>query len=152
MATAKQIAARKLFVARVRAGEFNKSREKSRKQRIIAAENRGDFETAQKLKFLSAHRLTKKPSKKKAITRPSQITKAKPTKRLVARRKMSAKKGYFPNPNPVKRPNMVEYGEFKVMYAKNHRFIAIFQKRAEAVEYAKAIAEKSGKQIAIERV
>lgn len=44
----------------------------------------------------------KRPApKKRAISRPSQVTKKAPSKRLVARRKVAAKKpvkGYFPNP------------------------------------------------------
>ena len=36
--------------------------------------------------------------KKKLITRRSQATGKKPTKRLVQRRKENTKKGYFPNP------------------------------------------------------
>lgn len=44
----------------------------------------------------------KRPApKKRAISRPSQVTKKVPSKRLVARRKVAAKKpvkGYFPNP------------------------------------------------------
>jgi hypothetical protein len=40
---------------------------------------------------------------KKSIYRKSQITRAKPTRRLVKRRKIQAKKprrGFFPNPSP----------------------------------------------------
>ena len=129
MATAKQIAARKLFVARVRAGEFAKAKKRKANPSKPAA---------------------KKRPAAKSISRPSQITKAKPTKRLKARRAMPAKRGYFPNPQ--KRPNLDSYGEFKVMYAKNKRFIAIFKTCAEAKEYAEALASKTGKQIAIEFV
>lgn len=50
----------------------------------------------------------KRPApKKRAISRPSQITKKAPTKRLVARRKVAAKKpvkGYFPNPVAITAP------------------------------------------------
>jgi len=48
-----------------------------------------------------AHRKTNPATRKRAISRPSQVTKKAPSKRLVARRKVAAKKpvkGYFPNP------------------------------------------------------
>lgn len=44
--------------------------------------------------------------KKRALSRPSQITKKAPSKRLVARRKTAAKKpvkGYFPNPRKAEK-------------------------------------------------
>lgn len=46
-------------------------------------------------------------TRKRAISRPSQVTKKAPTKRLVARRKAAAKKpvkGYFPNPVAITAP------------------------------------------------
>lgn len=49
----------------------------------------------------TAPRKTNPAPRKRAISRPSQITKKAPSKRLVARRKVAAKKpvkGYFPNP------------------------------------------------------
>ena len=55
----------------------------------------------------------KKPAKRKTNPAPrigtkkpnrvSQITKAKPTKRLVKRRKANEVEGYFPNPSEIKR-------------------------------------------------
>ena len=52
---------------------------------------------------LTSARKANPATRKRAISRPSQVTKKAPTKRLVARRKAAAKKpvkGYFPNPNP----------------------------------------------------
>lgn len=83
------------------------------------------------------------PAKRKAISRPSQITGAKPTKRLVARRRLPAKKGYFPNP---------VNSEFKhaVMYYKSNTSpdtvtIALFKSRPVAVSYAEALASQNPK-------
>jgi len=49
----------------------------------------------------------KRPApKKRALSRPSQVTKKAPTKRLVARRKIAAKKpvkGHFPNPRKAEK-------------------------------------------------
>lgn len=45
--------------------------------------------------------------RKRAISRPSQVTKKAPSKRLVSRRKLAAKKpvkGYFPNPVAITAP------------------------------------------------
>lgn len=56
-------------------------------------------------KYLAENSQTHKTNpapRKRAISRPSQITKKAPSKRLVARRKLAAKKpvkGYFPNPD-----------------------------------------------------
>lgn len=54
------------------------------------------------LNALKAETVKTNPApRKRAISRPSQITKKAPSKRLVARRKLAAKKpvkGYFPNP------------------------------------------------------
>jgi len=50
---------------------------------------------------LTSARKANPATRKRAISRPSQVTKKAPTKRLVARRKAAAKKpvkGYFPNP------------------------------------------------------
>lgn len=84
------------------------------------------------------------------MSRASQSTGKKPTARLVERRKRTAKapRGFFANPSPMP----ANVGEWRVSYAKNGRFIAIFNTKAEALEYANALANKSGKQIKIERV
>lgn len=76
MATAKQIAARKLFAARVKAGEFK------RKKNPIAKE---------------------KLTSRAYVLRPSQATKTPPSKRLITRRTkaLKAPKGYFPNPDKL---------------------------------------------------
>ena len=54
--------------------------------------------------------------RKRAISRPSQVTKKAPTKRLVARRKAAAKKpvkGYFPNPRK-KRDSYAEFAPVEI--------------------------------------
>jgi len=45
-----------------------------------------------------ARKKPRKTAAKRAVTRVSQVTKRKPTKRLVARRRANSKPGYFPNP------------------------------------------------------
>lgn len=42
---------------------------------------------------------SRKTAAKRSVTRISQVTKRKPTKRLVSRRKSNSKPGYFPNPS-----------------------------------------------------
>jgi hypothetical protein len=63
-----------------------------------------------------AHRKTNPATRKRAISRPSQVTKKAPTKRLVARRKVAAKnpvKGYFPNPRK-KRDSYAEFAPVEI--------------------------------------
>jgi hypothetical protein len=122
MATAKQLAARKLFVKRVRAGEFTRAANPAKKRTV-----------------------------KKSVTRPSQITKKAPSKRLKARRAMPEKKGYFPNPvgNKLFQVVKIAYavtlpGETNLSHA-----IAAFLNKIEAVEYAQMRADEYGIQYAV---
>ena len=55
---------------------------------------------------LTSARKANPAPRKRAISRPSQVTKKAPTKRLVSRRKAAAKKpvkGYFPNPRKAEK-------------------------------------------------
>lgn len=119
MATAKQIAARKLFAQRAKAGTLRKNPAK---------------------KKLGAKRATSVKRAKKAVSAPSQITKRAPTKRLKARRAANSKPGYFPNP--------ISRG-FKVKSSTGSH-IATFNSKADAVEYAQALANKTGKGYSVE--
>ncbi len=86
------------------------------------------------------------PSKRKSTARPSQATGKAPTKRLVARRRKTARapKGFFAN--PVTAP-----ARFAVhrATADGHAgaFIASFAKKADAVAYGRAMVK--AKRIAI---
>lgn len=78
---------------------------------------------------------------KKSIKRKSQITGKAPTKRLVSRRAVQAKKpikGYFPNPAPS------DGYKFKVQIATNYagtkwKTVATFADLPRASEYANAL-------------
>lgn len=107
--------------------------------------------------------VTENPAKRKGVTRPSQATGKAPTKRLVQRRKKTAKAppGYFANP---KKPGTVRSvartaerymgpGEFEVYTAKGYRdaanpklgtLLARFPSKSAAQEYARAYADAKG--------
>lgn len=118
MATAKQLAWRKEFVKRVKAGTLRKKNPTKRKP------------------------ATKKAAKKVTksyVNRPSQITKSAPSKRLKTRRAANTVKGRFPNPIPkIGFKFLVQYqhlptGQWKI--------VAAFTTKASAVEYGKALAK-----------
>ena len=66
-----------------------------------------DNETLEFVPVSHLHKRKANPAtRKRAISRPSQVTKKAPSKRLVARRKVAAKKpvkGYFPNPRKAEK-------------------------------------------------
>lgn len=124
MATAKQIAARKLFAQRSRAGTLKRKRRKNptdRKESATAYVNP------------RKRRAPRGPSRK-GLKAPSQITKRAPTKRLVRRRKVTKSaqargmRGFFANPSPAM--------PFEVFA--NGRCIARFPTQNLAVQYARA--------------
>lgn len=87
--------------------------------------------------------------KKRAVSRPSQITKKAPTKRLVARRKIAAKKpvkGYFPN--PLQEKMSVNKGKANFPYlvqrqnTENWNTSAAFKTKSEAFIFARELAAK----------
>lgn len=81
--------------------------------------------------------------RKRAISRPSQVTKKAPTKRLVSRRKAAAKKpvkGYFPNPAPGK-----QHGYFvDIKREKSAKWvnISIFKIKNDALTFAQDLAKR----------
>jgi len=101
----------------------------------------------------SAYRKTnpaKRPApKKRAISRPSQITKKAPSKRLVARRKVAAKKpvkGYFPNPLQEKMSTNKGKANFPYLVQRqnteNWNTSAAFKTKSEAFIFARELAAK----------
>jgi len=123
MATAKQIAARKLFAERARAGTLKTKRGKN-----------------------PVAKTAKNPIAKKAltakqyVTRPSQTTKKAPSARLTTRRAkaLKAPAGYFPNP--------MIYFLFsvaaKTQAMSDFHTIAHFESKDDAVLFAKTYAAK----------
>lgn len=96
----------------------------------------------------------KKPAKraKSYITRPSQATRAAPSKRLKARRAKvasgAAPKGYFPNPRRKRAAEWCVYGTRNGAPAGS--CIARFgSSKTRAAEYARALAHKSGRTLAV---
>lgn len=90
------------------------------------------------------------PAKRKGTTkvnRVSQITKKKPTKRLVARRKANTEKGYFPNPTKKKKFYIVHEHKEGVLYYDGVGFTKLkssaadFQNAKNAVTQGKKIAD-----------
>lgn len=126
MATAKQIAWRNEFARRAAAGTLKKNPAKKRKP------------------------AAKKTVKSAYVNRPSQITRKAPTKRLKARRTERVAhpvKGTFPNPIP--KMTLYATGPFD-----SSQFMvrtAYFLDRKEAVQYAQAIANATGKRYGVER-
>lgn len=101
----------------------------------------------------SAYRKTnpaKRPApKKRAISRPSQVTKKAPSKRLVARRKVAAKKpvkGYFPNPLQEKMSTSKGKANFPYLVQRqnteNWNTSAAFKTKSEAFIFARELADK----------
>lgn len=84
--------------------------------------------------------------KKRAISRPSQITKKAPTKRLVARRKVAAKKpvkGYFPNPAKKPAPySALPYCVQLEYEGRGWKTVAAFAAQIPAENHAHGIAKK----------
>lgn len=115
MATAKQIAARKLFAARAKAGTLKRKKNPARKAATKKA-----------------------PAKKRAINRPSQATGKPPTARLKARRRANTVPGAFPNPRNDSRLN------YEVVYTapESHGYVldAAFVHRHDAQKYAANLA------------
>ena len=70
-------------------------------------------------------------SKKRAINRPSQITKLPPKPRLVKRRAKNTVKGYFPN--PIKTNG---YGIFEMSGSEPSRCVAVYATLQDAKEAA----------------
>jgi len=106
-----------------------------------------DFPLAIEL-ALSDSRFTKRrinPSKR-AVKRPSQITKKAPTKRLVARRKKAAAKpvkGYFPNPGKKPAPyNALPYCVQLEYEGRGWKTVAAFAAQIPAENHAHGIAKK----------
>lgn len=127
MATAKQLAWRKEFAAKSKAGTLTKKRKTNPAKKTAVKRKRT-------------------PVKKIAVSAPSRATGAKPTKRLKARRAANTKPGMYPNPR-----NRVAT-DICVRYANTGRLVAKFPKteKRAAMEYARALADKTGKQIAVE--
>jgi len=170
MATAKQIAARKLFAARARAGTLRKA---GRTKKVAADSSKytasySEVERAEAaLRLAQKHAARKKaalksnPTKKRAISRPSQATGKPPTKRLKARRKANVVPGAFPNPSfrkqTGKRDGMKTVTAYAVGTVENlgngiksmREIIAHFPIKSDAVEYARAYASQKGVQLGI---
>jgi hypothetical protein len=72
--------------------------------------------------------------------RPSQITKRKPTRRLVARRKRNVKKGYYPNPDHAKFHDL-HYEVMAKTSTGKWLTISVFSKEVDAKQYARAYAK-----------
>lgn len=133
MATAKQLAWRKKFAAMARAGTLRKN--PTKKKSVV-----------------------RKVATTKKITRPSQATKTKPTRRLVARRKATllAPPGYFANPEKTqkqlresaKKGNLHQFAIW-VTDTKTGKRIAGFVNRIHAIEYAHAYANKTGHSVSV---
>lgn len=122
MASAKQIAARKLFAQRAKAGTFRRPKAKSKPART---------------KNPAAKKKPVAKRAKKAVNAPSQINRKPPTKRLKERRAANTKRGYFPN--PVKSAARVR------VESTNGKLIAAFTSPAAAMEYARALADKTNR-------
>lgn len=124
MATAKQLAARRLFAQRAKAGTL-----KRRKRR----KNPTDRDAQQQFANPRKRRAPRGPSRK-GLKAPSQITKRAPTKRLVRRRKVTKSaqargmRGFFANPSPAM--------PFEVFA--NGKCIARFPTKNSAIQYARA--------------
>lgn len=172
MATAKQLAARKLFAARAKAGLLQGNKKKRAKKTAEHYERPGlisKVEAAEAaLRIAKKHAARKaNPAKKKAISRPSQATGKRPTKRLVDRRRANTVPGTFPNPvhhaaRSVDRfPRPGEYEVYVAKYQQSHMnhhdpaqmklgaLIARFPSRKHASEYAKAYADAHGKRVIV---
>lgn len=121
--TAAQLDARKRFAEMARSGVFTK-RAKNPKKR-------------------SAARMSVK-----AVSRPSQATGKKPSKRLVARRVKTAKApaGFFANPVPYRFPWLVETQSRGVWGTRS-----AFATKAAAVQYAQALADADDKTVRVRK-
>lgn len=94
---------------------------------------------------------------KRGITRPSQITKRAPTKRLLKRRKATAKapRGFFANPDAK---NVFRAKDWRTVYSihkpsmPSSSAIAWFSKKSEAVEVAQEYANRTGEKLAVSAV
>lgn len=88
-----------------------------------------------------------RPRTKRAyINRPSERTKATPTARLRKRRAKLVEKpapGYFPNPRKRRKPIWAVGCDGKM--------VATFGSKKEALEYAQALADKTGKQCSVNK-
>lgn len=134
MATAKQLAWRKKFAAMAKAGTLKKRKANPAKKRVAAK------------KTVARVGVTAK----RYVKRPSQITRAAPTKRLVKRRtKVVAKpkKGYFPNPyypatkktpDSSKFPFQVQCGNSIASNSGVWKILACFATKEGAYAYARA--------------
>lgn len=81
----------------------------------------------------------------KPVTRPSQATGKRPSKRLLARRKATAKAppGFYANPRASKKLRYVVRDESA------NRKMAVFGTRADALKYAQALADATGHQCSV---
>lgn len=134
MATAKQIAARKLFAQRAKSGEFKRNPTKRAKARA----------SAQKI----------------AVNAPSRTTGKKPSARLKERRAANTRKGYYPN--PVEKigtrkapfahdPSPFHTAHYSVIDMETSHIVADFPKQKSAVEYAQALANRDGKSYGVKK-
>ena len=119
MATAKQIAWRKQFAKMAKSGAFKKKA------------------TAHK----NPARKRRKAPPKVAVNAPSRATHKKPSPRLKARRAANTRPGVYPNPRPKRTQVCV--------YTATGALIAQFANRKLAMEYARALATKTGKQFQV---
>lgn len=100
-------------------------------------------------KYLAENSQTHKTNpapRKRALSRPSQITKKAPSKRLVARRKLAAKKpvkGYFPNPAKKPAPHSALPYCVQLEYeGRGWKTVAAFAAQIPAENHAHGIAKK----------
>lgn len=136
MATAKQIAWRKKFAAMAKAGTLKRGTKKRRKNPAPG---------------VSDTTYDRNPRKKKSATRPSQATGKAPTKRLVARRKKTARvpEGFFANPSKQ---------TYKRAYAirektkDGYKTIAFAPNEATAKRVAQLLADQTGHSFGIQRL
>ncbi len=122
--SAAQLAARKRFAEMARAGVFTKGKKRKANP-------------------------AKKRAPAKPVTRASQATGKRPSKRLMARRVKTAKApaGFFANPAPVYRfPWLVE-----TEVAGKWGTRAAFASKPKAVEYAQALADANDKTVRVRK-
>jgi len=144
MATAKQLAARKLFAQRSKAGTLGRGssvKRKTRKNPDLSRVPQKQYDPDPP-KLRGSNPVKRKAAK--AVKRVSQASGAKPSARLVARRKKTATapKGFFANPAPKRIKSFrVEKAAFD---GGKWSLVASFVSLASAKEYATAVAKQSG--------
>lgn len=101
----------------------------------------------------------KRGAKRKGTAKPnrvSQITKKAPSKRLVTRRKRNTDPGYFPNPHQKKLPYHVDVSKDPHLVVDGRggvwHGVAEFEKKADAVKYARELATTTNAPIRVVKV